>query len=493
MLDWIKSGRSDHPLADAKTEREAFADLPADSFKLLGELSHWLDVLHGDDALKLPRLVEIVDRVDHAARGSLRKLQIDYLDGGGRLQQFQEQRIRTSAIDFWKRLADAHLLILQRYRSAAPGGGVKAGLPLVVARGMRALGMQLKWQLLHYGPVDSNVWAGLGKFLAYAEEQGFENSAITVYPGSVSSIQREFLKAAMLAISSTDSLLPRKLDVAERLVAHFDTHYILRRQPAKGCHFYVDIGNARMPARFVERIEIGPGIRFFGPGDAAEALTGFSQATHASGAVSSEVDLGGPQDAAMVCDVAFHLSRYWGAQPPARSGERRSSIEQIDVVHGYDEILARLRKDESQDLDFENGAETWKVENESDGGYGSFAAAGLQQMAQGRHPDRCQADRRRSLGHRYRAAYFRAGRQATLRGRAVSRAWHFGGADSFGQGLRRASACLAAPVALHRQSRSRRHEPFAEGGRFLARIFAGDACLRQDLSAGAARTDRRRT
>lgn len=373
MLNWIKPGRSEHPLADAKTEREAFADLPADSFKALGELGHWLDVLHDDDALKLPRLVEIVDRVDHVARGPLRKLQIDYLEGGGRLQQFQEQRIRTSAIGLWKRLAVAHMLILQRYRSAAPGAAAaKSSLPLIIARGMRALGMQLKWQLLHYGPVDSDIWAGLGRLLSYAEEQGFAKSELTVYPGSESTIQREFLKAAMLAISSTDSLLPRKLDIAERLIAHFDVHYVLQRQPAKGCHFYADIADARMPARFVERIEIGPGIRFFGPGTAAEMLTRFAATTRSSGAVSSEVDLGGPQDAAVVCDVANHLARYWGAQPPARGGERRSSIEQIDVVHGYNEILARLREDESQDLDFEDSAETWKVENESDGGYGAL-------------------------------------------------------------------------------------------------------------------------
>jgi cyclic-di-GMP-binding protein len=372
MFDWISSGKSDHPLADGKSERAAFADLPADIFKALDEMGHWLDALQGDEALKLARMVEIVDRVDHAARGLLRKLQSDYIAGGGRLQRFQENRMRTAAAGFWKQLADAHALILRRFQAGAPGwGAAKAGIPLVVARGMRALTMRLKWQLLHYGPVDSDVWTGLGRFMAYAEQKDIASVAVTVYPGSESTIQSEFLKAAMLAISSTDSLLPRRLDIAERLIAHFSNHYVMQRQPAKGCHFYVDLGANAMPARFVERIEIGPGVRFFGPGDAAQALAAHAGSLRKSGAVPAGMDLGGPQDAAEVSEVLDHLARYWGPQPPARSGERRRSVQQIDVVHGYDEILARLGGGETEDLDFEDTAETWTVENESEGGYGA--------------------------------------------------------------------------------------------------------------------------
>ena len=51
-------------------------------------------------------------------------------------------------------------------------------------------------------------------------------------------MQREYLKALMLTMSATDSLLPRKLEIAERIVAQYSDHFVMQRQPAKGCHYH---------------------------------------------------------------------------------------------------------------------------------------------------------------------------------------------------------------------------------------------------------------
>ena len=237
---------------------------------------------------------------------------------------------------------------------------------------MRAISLQLKWQLLRYGPVAPRVWEEYGKLFAYAEEKGFVAAKVEVYPGKFgeSTVQRECLKGLMLAISSTDSLLPDKLEIAERIVAQF-SEFLLGRQPAKGCYYYVDLTTGKGPARMVSRLETTPGLRFFGPGSAAQELEKLITVLQADGVVPSNVNLGGVFDLELVLEVLRHLARYWAPVPPARSEERRRSVSRISVIHTFDEIVATVSAD-TQDLAFDNSAETWMVENESEGGYGAL-------------------------------------------------------------------------------------------------------------------------
>ena len=375
MLNWIKGAQSDHPLADEKAARELIAELPAnDSFKALEELSYWLDTLKGAEALKLGRQFEIIDLIDQTAKNHQRKLSQDYLSGSARLQKVQEIRIWNTSFGFWKQLADAYQLWLTRYQAGAAGWAASKGpLSTVVARAMRAISLQLKWQLLRYGPVAPRVWQEYGKLFAYAEEKGFVAAKVEVYPGKFgeSTVQRECLKGLMLAISSTDSLLPEKLEIAERVVAQFSEFFVLGRQPAKGCHYYVDLTTGKGPARMVSRLEMTPGLRFFGPGSAAQELEKLVTVLQADGVVPSNVNLGGVFDPELVLEVLRHLARYWAQVPPARGEERRRSVSRISVIHTFDEIVATVSAD-TQDLAFDNSAETWMVENESEGGYGAL-------------------------------------------------------------------------------------------------------------------------
>jgi hypothetical protein len=375
MLKWIKGSKSDHPLADEKAAREFIAELPPlDSYKSLEELGYWLDTLSAADDLALPRMLEIVDLIDHAAKNHQRKLSQDYLSSSARLQKFQEIRIWNAVFTFWKQLSDAYQMCLTRFQAGAGGwGALKGQMPMVVARALRALTLQLKWQLLRYGPVDPRVWAQMGKLCAYAEERGFATTSVVVYPGKFgeSTVQREFLKGVMLNISSTDSLLPAKLEVAERIVAQFSEFFVMNRQPAKGCHYFFDLNEDRLPARVMSRLQMTPGLRFFGPGNAAEQLEKLIAAVQADGVVPSQINLGGTFDAEVVLEALRHLARYWASMPPARSEERRNSVLRMSVVHDFDEIISTV-SGETQDLSFDSSTEVWTVENESEGGYGAL-------------------------------------------------------------------------------------------------------------------------
>jgi hypothetical protein len=375
MLKWIKGSKSDHPLADEKAAREFIAELPPlDAYKSLEELGYWLETLGMADELAVPRIFEIIDLIDQAAKDHQRKLSLEYLSSSARLQKFQEIRIWSAVFAFWKRLADAYQACLVRFQAEAGGRGALNGLaPMMVARALRALTLQLKWQLLRYGPVDPRIWAQMGRLYAYAEEKGFATVSVVVYPGKFgeSTVRREFLKGVMLNISSTDSLLPAKLEVAERIAAQFSEFFVINRQPAKGCHYYFDLNEGKLPARVISRLQMTRGLRFFGPGNAAGELEKLIAAVQADGVVPSHINLGDTFDPEVVLEALRHLARYWAPIPPARREERRKSVLRISVIHDFDEIISTI-SGETQDLSFDSSIEAWTVENESEGGYGAL-------------------------------------------------------------------------------------------------------------------------
>src|SRR5262249_43163527 len=68
MLGWNKN-KSDHPMADDKAAKQFLAELPTgDSFKLLEEVSFWLDATRSAEGLKPLRAYEIVEQLESAAR-----------------------------------------------------------------------------------------------------------------------------------------------------------------------------------------------------------------------------------------------------------------------------------------------------------------------------------------------------------------------------------------------------------------------------------------
>jgi hypothetical protein len=375
MLGFIKKNRSDHPMADEKAATEFLAELPSqDTYKMLEELAFWLDATRTAEGLKPQRVYEIIDQLEQAGKPHHRKLSQEYVAGGVRLQKFQEQRIWSAVVEFWRQLGAAYEFCLaQTLPGVAGSGALKPLAPTIAARAVRALAMELKWALMRYGPVDPTLWGRLGALYSQAEAGGFALKGCTVYPGpySDSTVQREYLKALMLAISATDSLLPRKLELAERMVAQFSDGFVLQRGPAEGCHYYVDLLAAKAPTRMVAKVTPAPSVRYFGPGAAFGRVDDLVGTIAERSLVPSDMNLGGSYEPGVVLEVARHLARYWASVPPTRREERRRSVARIHVVHNFDDVLAII-SGESKDLDFQQNIETWTVENESEHGFGAL-------------------------------------------------------------------------------------------------------------------------
>jgi hypothetical protein len=379
MLGFLSGGKVDHPMADLKKAREIVAELPSDPLKALGDITSWLDSLRETRAFKVDRLFENIDLLDGAAKNYQRKLAQDYF-ATARQQKFQENRLWTGSFAFWKALSDAYLECVARYENSQTGGtAFRKNLPVIVARTLRALTLQLKWILVRYGPVNPRVWADIGRLYQFAEAVGFAGNVVAIYPGAHGggSVQQEFLKALMLSISSTDGLSPMRQELAERAVAHFSTGFRIAQQPGPGCGYCFDIAGGKPPFRVIGEKPLPATARYFGAGDALAELRKVEATIRETGAIPSSVHLGGTYDNDTVLPVLRHLISYWSDDAPARGTQRRPTATRMTVLHGMAEIMQTLDPMHSDELDFSSGssAESWIVENVSDGGYGAIIPA----------------------------------------------------------------------------------------------------------------------
>jgi hypothetical protein len=116
---------------------------------------------------------------------------------------------------------------------------------------------------------------------------------------------------------------------------------------------------------------------YFGAGEGLAQLRQLSRQVVETGGVPKDLNLGGSYEKDIIIATLKHLELYWSETPPARSSERRKTAARITVVPGFGEILGMVDPANSDTLDFsqEQSAESWIVENVSDGGYGAIIPA----------------------------------------------------------------------------------------------------------------------
>jgi hypothetical protein len=374
-LKWLGGSKVDHPMANPVQARQIVAELPAkDSTKALEEIIEWLESLNRTDGFKVDRRYENVDLLDGAAVRHQRELTQEYLSTP-RVQKFLENRLWNAGFGFCKELGDAYVRCIKECVSGFDGASaVRRVLPALVARALRSLALQLKWILLRYGLVEKRIWAHLALLYRLAEEKGISDQAIAVYPGphGKSTVKREFLKALMLPASSLDGLPPVKQQIAERAVAHFAELFVLSAQP-DGCTHSFDLAAPRSPARLIQGVA-PDGLLFFGAGEALARLDRLAERIAARDDVPQDFNLGGSYHKKDVIGVLRHLAQYWSDKAPARGSERRPTAARITVVPGADQVFGALEPSTSKNLDFSQNqtAESWIVENVSDGGCGAI-------------------------------------------------------------------------------------------------------------------------
>jgi hypothetical protein len=232
--------------------------------------------------------------------------------------------------------------------------------------------------LLRYGPVEPRIWLELAQVYSIAEQRGFADGVIIVYPGALgeSTVKREFLTAMMFSASSPEGLPPLRQEIAERTAAHLAPGFRISTKP-DGCTHCVDLASPGPSVRLFKGVVPKGTLRFFGAGKGLVELNQLIGKIRGTGAVPENVNLGGSHGMDNVIGTFRHLAQYWSDQPPARGSERRQTAGRITVVPGLRDIVKTLDPSDDDTLDFSLSqpavsGESWIVEDVSDGGYGAI-------------------------------------------------------------------------------------------------------------------------
>lgn len=380
MINWFGRSKSEHPLADVRKVHELIAKLPAnDSAQALGEIAGWLELMSKADDLGIEPRLKNLDLLDAAARHHERRLMQEYL-ATPRQKKSHEQRLWMGAHGFWRELGEGYLKCLRQHEQGAKVAGLgKGAVPLFVGRAMRALKHQVQWVLLRYEAVEPRIWRDMARLYQFAESQKFAAEPVPVFPGAdaSSTVRQEYLKALMLAASSPDSLQPAGQDLAARLVAHFSGLFVLDDKPSAGCTHWMDLEAPNRPVRLLRDVPNHSSVRYLGAGAGLRELEQLRAHIAYTRSLPEGLDLDGKHDDDAVLALVRHLEQDWAGKTQARGHERRRVATRVTVVPGLEEIIEVLEFANNDSLDFTHrqSAESWIVEDMSEGGYGAVIPA----------------------------------------------------------------------------------------------------------------------
>ena len=360
-------------MAEDKEARRLLAELPAqDAVKALEELAHWHETVSLAEGFRPEARLQRLHLIDDAAQERIRKVARDYLLPG-RQSRFQENRLWTAAEGYWRQAAHALARGVDLFVQGAKGAdAARPLLPAHIVRCLRAYAQQLKWSYFRYGPLDASAWSTLCRVYAFAEARG-QADAVASAGGASSTPRQEFLRAAMLAASAPETLLPAELAMAEQLVGQLAPRLAMGATSADGLPFWIDLQQPGSPQRAQRALTPGPGLRFLGAGAALDELRALAERVRGAPSMPAGLDLGVPAERDEVLALIEHLLASWSSQQPERRHPRHSVSTRLSVTNGLSGVLGALG--ESSALTFDgSGLEQWVVENVSAGGFGALVA-----------------------------------------------------------------------------------------------------------------------
>jgi hypothetical protein len=364
-------------VTDQLQQTASLASVPEDAADLLAEIGAELQRIRREPGRKLVEMIDLIEAADRRGAELVDELQFSFfLAGDSERESGKQIHIWQAVSSYLVQLVSAHVLLVRLFQTYSRGWA-EAGdrLPLLIARALRATALRMKWMRMRYQPFDRKVWKTLCQLWSYVEDKGLARARVLVYDDR-STIQREFTKPLMFAMSATDSLPAVEIDVAYRLISHVAGRFEVQRYSARGCHFFIDIDQWTVPTRYDPRSPIRLGSRFFGPGEAVADLETIS-AQLAEGAISTrDINLAGFTDVELVIDVLAHLERHWSPTRPERREQRRRKVSKIAVVLGHAQVLERIAGNDTSIVpSYDEGVESWDVANESEAGYGALVSA----------------------------------------------------------------------------------------------------------------------
>jgi len=374
MLNWFGRRSNNNPVSEYRKARNIIAGLSGgDGAEELREITIALEALTASGGMQLDERFDEIHLLDGAGQERLLEMLIEYL-ATPRQKKQRESELWGGAYNYLQALNGAYLLCLQRYE-ADPRGSVRfrARLPVALARALRALRLQVKWTLLRYATPEQRIWNEMAGLYTFAESNGVADEKVVFYPGKYITVKQEFVKGLMIAASSNDSLRPTEQDIATRLVDHYPELFVMSLQPADGCTHWFDLDDPKPPVRNTRAPPENHSVRYFGAGAAlAELEKVIARIVHER-AIPPDLMFYPKLDEQLMLSASRHLEQDWAGKTQAREHERKNTASRVTVVPGLFDIMRALDFAINDSLDFTDqaAAESWVIEDVSDGGFGA--------------------------------------------------------------------------------------------------------------------------
>ncbi len=357
--------------------RDVIAALPqGNAVAAVKSITEALESIGSADGMKPDDCYDEIQRLDIAALKHTHLLLREYLNTA-RQKKLREGELWNGAHEYWRALAAAYVRCVQRY-FADPRGAVafRIKAPVALARAIRALRRQLQWTRIRYAAPKAELWSGLASLYSAVASDDVD-AEMLIYPGETTTVKREFLKALMQSALPCESLQPLGQDLASSVVSQFASMFVLSKTTDPQCTHWFDLKNPQAPLRTSRTPSADADARYFGAGPAVDAL----EKAFAHIKTTRELPLGlgleDKADPAFVKSILEHVHQDWSGKTQARQHERQKVNARITVVPGFKDIMRTLEFAVSDSLDFTDQptAESWVVDDVSEGGYSAVIPA----------------------------------------------------------------------------------------------------------------------
>ncbi|MFC4159186.1 hypothetical protein [Chitinimonas lacunae] len=332
--------------------------------------TQWLkEQRSGDLSQQLRSVREIVSRVperevfdlaglqalfslDEAAQPSFELLCQQYIQNP-RMGKQIEEKLWDDIMGFARAMLNAYHRYI-KVENPAPDeeAGFTQATPVMLARALRLIGIQVKWHFFRFEAPPPQLWAGANQMYRLSEVSGVDCDPFEIYPNDeelTTSCADEFLRIQMLATLNNGNFTLRQFDWADRWLGLWSRHIQLERRYRDGVHqFCVNLAEPTGPSKIHAAVE-GDLMRFWGVGELLAEMNRTMQALEAG---DSPARLGLGDDARMPACLEFmrQLEILWARErnQQIHRKERTKVNRLVQVIHGLDSIFEVVRQDDER-------------------------------------------------------------------------------------------------------------------------------------------------
>lgn len=249
-------------------------------------------------------------------------------------------------------LAAYHRFVrMEQHRPEEEAGYIQL-TPLMLARSLRFIGLQVKWHFFRFEAPPSNLWAGANQLYRLSEVGAQDVTPLRLYvhnESPSSTCADEFLRIQMLATLNNGNFSLRQYDWADRWLALWSGQIQIERKYRDNVHqFCVNLAEPLGPTKIHQAVE-GEMMRFWGVVDLLAEMNRVMKQLE-GGNSPGRLGLGDDARMPQCLDFMKQLEILWSrerAEQHSRS-ERLRVNKLVDVAHGLSNIFAAVRIDDEK-------------------------------------------------------------------------------------------------------------------------------------------------